>query len=413
MRSHVGLRPGRDWRRATLAVALTWLVTMLLVIVATGAVEARAPVGVDPAAGFGGWPVPPVDATGLELLRTGLVRFDALWYLAIAADGYPSTPGVPQAVAFLPGYPAVVAVVGAVLGGRLVLAALLVSFAATVASVVGLQRLAALVAGEDASPHLTRTTTLVALVFPTSFFLLAPYAESLLLATSLWALVLAARDRVWTSALLAALATVTRPVGVLVAVPLLLGVTRAHLPEGGWWRVRATRTGVLRRHVVPAAGVGVGGVALLAHGAQGWGDPMAVVTAQDGWQRTPTFPLSTLLDGVGHGLDALRGGATVYHLLDLVVLVLVAIGVGMLVALREWPLVAHAAASVLLWLFQPFLGRPLMSTPRFALAVPAVVLGLALLVDDERRGWRQAVVPVSSVLFAVHLVLFTRWSFVF
>ena len=404
----------RVWRRAGAAVAVLWVVTMLVIVVATGSVEAAAPVGVDPVDGFGGWPVPPVDATGLELLRTGLLRFDALWYLAIAADGYPATAEVPQAAAFLPGYPAVVAGVAALLGGRLVIAGLLVSFVATVASIVGLQRLAGLLTtpGTGDRAALQSATTVVALTFPTAFFLLTPYAESLLLATAVWALVLAVDDRPFASAALAAAATVTRPVGVLLVVPLLLGVVARNRTPSGWWRDGDGRRHVLRRHVVPASGVGLGGVGLLAHGWIGWGDPFAVVAAQEGWQRTTTFPLRTLWDGLRYGLDALDGGATVYHLLDVLVFVLTVTGVAVLVRRREWPLVAHALVSVGLWLAQPFLGRPLMSTPRFALAVPAVVLGLAVLVA-RGEGWTRAIVPVSAVLLAVHLVLFTRWSFVF
>ncbi len=403
--------PRRTWLRAGGAVLVAWLVTMLVVVVATGAVAAQAGTPVAGAPGFAGWPVPAVDASGLELVRTGLVRFDALWYLAIAADGYPTTGAVPQAAAFLPGYPLVVAATGVVLGD-LVVAALVVSFLATVASVVGLQRLADLVTPDDAPlPAVRDTTTVVALVFPTSFFLLAPYAESLLLATSVWALVHAAQGRPGRSAALTAIATVTRPTGALLTVPLLLGVVASDRPTPGWWSDRDRRTSLLRRRVVPVLGVALGGAALLAYGAVLWGDPLAVVNAQDGWQRTTTSPLTTLRIGVGFGLQALVDGSTPYHLLDLVVLALTVTGVAVLARRREWPLVAHAVASMLLWLSQPFAGRPLMSTPRFALAVPAVVLGLALLARGE--GLRRAVVPVCAVLFAVHLVLFTRWWFVF
>lgn len=400
-----------QWRDAIVAVALLWAVTMLVVVVATGALPAREAVAVAPAPGFGGWAAPPVDASGLELLRTGLVRHDALWYLAIASDGYPTTTAVPQAAAFLPAYPALVAGVAALLGGRLVLAGLLVAFVATVASVVGMQRLAGLLRGADGSRSRRTTVTLVTLLFPTSFFLLAPYAESLLLATSVWALVLAAEDRPVASAGLAALATVARPTGALLALPLLLGVVAARRPPRRWWRDRAARTEVVRRQLVPASGVALGGITLLLYGAVLWGDPLAVVNAQDGWQRAARFPLATLWDAVRFGLDALGGGATVYHLLDVVVLGMTLTGTVVLARRREWPLVLHALASMVLWLSQPFPGRPLMSTPRFALAVPAVVLGLAALADGD--GLRRAVVPLSAVLFAVHLVLFTRWWYVF
>jgi hypothetical protein len=74
-------------------------------------------------------------------------------------------------------------------------------------------------------------------------------------------------------------------------------------------------------------------------------------------------------------------------------------------------LVAHAAANLLLWLLQPFPSRPLLSTPRFALVVPAVLLGLAVAVErpSRERVW----LPVAGVLFALHLALFSRWWFVF
>ena len=66
---------------------------------------------------------------------------------------------------------------------------------------------------------------------------------------------------------------------------------------------------------------------------------------------------------------------------------------------------------MLLWLSTTFADRPLMSTSRFALALPAVTIGLALL--SRRDGLGRAVVPVCGVLFGVHLLLFTRWWFVF
>ena len=403
----------RSWLSAAAAVGALWVATAVVVVVATAVVPSVAPVAVDPAPGFGGWSVPPLDASGLTLLRTGLVRFDALWYLAIAADGYPATAGVPGAAAFLPGYPLVVAAVARLLGGDTVLAALAVSFASTTATVVGLRRLAALLArdhGTDAD-RLGRAATVVLLVFPTSFFLLAPYAESLLLASTVWALVTAAQGRPLASAALAAVATVTRPVGVLLALPLLLGVLASRQPDPARWRDPGTRRRLLRSHLLPAAGVGVGGAALLLHGWARWGDPLAVVAAQSGWQRELRSPLWSMTEGVGHALRTLADGSAPYHLLDVLVLVLTLTGVVVLARRREWPLVAHAVVSVLLWLAQPFGGRPLMSTPRFALAVPAVVLGLALLSRDDRLG--AVVVPASSILLALHLVLFTRWGYVF
>lgn len=418
------------WRRALLATAALWLASMVVVVVAAGTIPAREAVDVAPSAGFGGWSAPPVDASGGELLGSGLVRADALWYLAIAADGYPSTTTAPQAAAFFPGYPALVAGLGALLGGRLVLAAQLVSLLACVVALAGLQRLAGLVgvgggvrvggevgvggvggvgAAPDAAPDadgLGRRTVLVTVVFPTAFFLVAPYAEALFLATAVWGLVLAARRRPWLAALLTLAATLTRPVGALLVVPLLLGVVRGTAVE----RPPSTVRWLVER-LVPAAGAGAALAALGVYGWARWDDPLAVVHAQSAWQRDLAAPWDSVVWAVRFALEDLGAGFSGYQLLDLLVVIAAVGGVVALARRREWPLVAHAAANLLLWLVQPFPSRPLLSTPRFALVVPGVLLGLAMAVErpSRERVW----LPVAGALFALHLALFSRWWFVF
>lgn len=400
----------RAWTRAAVGTTVLAAVTGLVVVVATATLPAADPVAVQPGPGFAGWEPAPTDASGTGLLATGLVRFDALWYLAIAADGYPTTESVPQAAAFFPGYPAAVAVAAVPLGGRLVPAALLVSLLATLVAVTGLHRLAELVGGDD----LGRGTVMATVAFPTAFFLLAPYAESLLLACATWALVHAARGRPAAAALCALAATLVRPVGVLLVVPLLLGVVRggsdvtgvpALRGRGGTVGARATAA------LLPSLGVAAGGVALLVWGQLAWGDPLAVASAQAGWQRTLMLPPVTLWHAVRFGLRALVDGSTPYHLLDLVVLGLTGWGLVALTRRREWPLVAHTVVNLLLWLAQPFPGRPLMSTPRFALAVPGVLIGLGLAARGRVGGW---VLPAVGVaLLTLHLALYTRWLHVF
>lgn len=397
------------WRRALVATAALWLASLAVVVVAAGTIPAREAVDVAPAAGFAGWTAPPVDASGAELVGSGLVRADALWYLAIAADGYPSTVTAPQAAAFFPGYPALVAGLGGLLGGRLVLAAQLVSAVACVIALAGLQRLAGLVAGgagrERDRDGLCRRTVLVTVVFPTAFFLVAPYAEALFLAFAVWALVLAARRRPWLAALLTLAATLTRPVGALLVVPLLLGVVR-----GDGAGASSPRAWLVER-VLPAAGAGVALGALGVYGWARWDDPLAVVHAQSAWQRDLTAPWDSVVWAVRFALEDLGGGLSGYHLLDLLVVAAAVGGVIALARRREWPLVAHAAANLLLWLVQAFPSRPLLSTPRFALVVPGVLIGLAVAI--ERPAAERAWLPLTGALFALHLALFSRWWFVF
>jgi hypothetical protein len=115
-------------------------------------------------------------------------RFDALWYQQIAEHGYQAGNAT---VAFNPLYPLLSRIVSLPLGGQVVLAELVVSSAAFLVSMMLLYRIARLESGPIAS----RLAVLLTALFPTGFFLLAPYTESLYLALTLAAFWLARRGR--------------------------------------------------------------------------------------------------------------------------------------------------------------------------------------------------------------------------
>jgi len=119
-------------------------------------------------------------------------RWDAEWYLLIAAEGYDSSDhferfAVPYERAatagFLPLYPLMIRTLAPVFGG--VGAGVLISNLALLGALVLLYRLAA----AEARPGAERATGLAAcaalLVYPSSLFLSAVYAESLFLLLSL------------------------------------------------------------------------------------------------------------------------------------------------------------------------------------------------------------------------------------
>src|SRR4029079_9154843 len=70
------------------------------------------------------------------------------------------------------------------------------------------------------------------LIFPTSFFLSAVYAESLFLVMALGAIYAARRERWLFAGLLGAGAALTRPFGVVVAVPLAVELLMQWRAEG-------------------------------------------------------------------------------------------------------------------------------------------------------------------------------------
>jgi hypothetical protein len=139
-------------------------------------------------------------------------RFDALWYLHISQHAY----DVPTGVIFYPFYPIVIRPVMYFLPP--IVAAMLVSTIATFFIFVGLMRLA----GPNLSTEGKLRIVLLVCAWPTSFILLAGYADALTLVLVVWAVVFARQERWWAAAICGAMAGAARPSGVLVAIPLFL-----------------------------------------------------------------------------------------------------------------------------------------------------------------------------------------------
>ncbi|MGA7292969.1 MAG: hypothetical protein WBW53_13645 [Terriglobales bacterium] len=150
---------------------------------------------------------------GLHYALLGIwQRFDTLWYLQIAKHGYDR----PMGVIFYPLYPATIRVVSLVLPATA--AALLVATAAAFFAFWGLLRLA-----ESGSAAAGRIETLLVLAaWPSSFVLFAGYAESLTLALIVWPVIFAREERWGLAALCGIFAGLSRPSGVLVAIPLMV-----------------------------------------------------------------------------------------------------------------------------------------------------------------------------------------------
>jgi hypothetical protein len=146
------------------------------------------------------------------------------------------------------------------------LAGLLVSHACTLVFLVVLYRLGEQIAGEGRG----RRAVLLFLVMPTSFFLVAYYAEAMLLALAAVAIEAGMRRRWAVAALAAALASATKPQGILLLptlVVLWLHIDR-RWRQGLWLLLAPT-------------GLGLWMVFLWRR----YGDPMVWLNAQSIWGR--------------------------------------------------------------------------------------------------------------------------------
>jgi len=331
-------------------------------------------------------------------------RWDAVWFLQIADHGYV----LPPATQFYPLYPLVARVVGAPFGSSLV-GGILVSLAGLLVALVLLERLG-------------RRTMMLLAFFPTSVFFSAVYSEGLFLALSIGA-VYAGRLGRWTLASVAAgLATLARPTGFLLVVPLVLlylygprGEPREPAPSASrrgaapWWRpVYRLRPDILWLLAIPAAFA-----AYAAYVGAKFGDAFVLVRQGAAWHLGFTFPVVTVVRATGR---AVSGAAEVFNghmpnnVYEFGFFVLAAIAaVG---ALRRLPLAygVYAAVGVVFILCFPVDGRSLSSFSRYMAPLFPILMWLAAW-SSERRLYK-GVLAVSAVLMVVNAARFATWHFV-
>jgi hypothetical protein len=263
-----------SWRRSWRAAALLWLATHAVYAVVTVAHHLVAP------------------SPGVSVLGTWL-RWDAPRYLNIAEGGYEAHP---QEVAFFPLYPVLTALADPLLPGDLLVAAMVAANLAGLGAMVLLHRLVT----EEFGGTVAGRTLLLLAVFPSAFFLAAPFSHSLFLLLALGFLYALRHQRWWLAGLLGGLASGTRPFGVLLVVPFVfeylhhLPVGRHHEGAGVVGRVIAR----LRRVRAGAAAVALVPLGAASFAAYCWvtfGDPLAYSHAQiEGWDKTVTWPGHTL-----------------------------------------------------------------------------------------------------------------------
>ncbi len=382
-------------RRAGLIFCLQVFVLVRIGLLALGLIAVGLFPPLDPVS-VPGWPARALPDPGWHNLFTAWERFDALWFLRIAADGYRAMDG---SAAFFPLYPLVIRLVSALLGGHPFAAALLVSNAAFLGALLVLYVLTR----SEISDRAARAVVVLLCCFPTAFFFFAPYSESLFLlmvVTALWA----ARRRRWAIAAAAGFgAALTRNVGIVV--PLALAVEAIQ-----------QRVGTNERPLVPglaaAAAAGLGSLTVLAFWAAKAQDWLAPLNQQANWERSFSWPWTTLIDGTRAAFRYVGDTNGSYWLIDwLIVVPMLAAAVVVLVRYR-WTYGAYVWGSLLIPLSFVFEDRPLMSMPRFVLPLFPVFWAIAEVLERWRVP-RWAVAAVGAAGLGLLVPLFVNWYYIF
>jgi hypothetical protein len=321
-------------------------------------------------------------------------RLDTMYYLQIAMVGYSADDGT---VVFPPFYPLLIRLVGAVLGGQYLLAALLISSVACVGLLVLVYRTT--LAQFDAGA--ARRAVVYQVFFPTAYVLIAPYAESLMLWLMLLAFLWARQDRWWLAGIAAFLATLTRLQAVMLVVPL----TYIYLRRFGLSRhtlfAHVLRPQVLALAAAPAAALGYN--LYLA-----WrGLPVVQSGFAQQWHSILAVPGTDLLIALR---ELLAGGINFQRALSLGLVTLFLILTG--VALRRLePEYGLYMAAVLLYTLSrhDLAGRALLSASRHMLVV---FPGFVLLGAAGRRPWLHRLILYPSLALYLFLMgVFFMWGY--
>ena len=324
-------------------------------------------------------------------------RWDSEWYLLIAAEGYDSSdhferfavPYGPAATAgFLPLYPLMIRTIAPIFGD--VGAGVLISNLALLGALVLLYVLAA----AEARPGAERATGLAAcaalLVYPTSLFLSAVYAESLFLLLSLGTFATARRGRFAAAGLTAGLAALTRPFGVLLALPLLWE----------WWRAwRDRRVAAWQALWVLPVPLAVGAYMAFCHRV--FGDPLVVLHRQTRWRGGLSGPWQAFVRWWESGPTAHGAHGSVFELV-IAVLAIVLVPF-MLRRLRpSYSLYTIAALALAL-------GSTLWSFSRLALTLFPYFILAGVAWGEQRRWIPLLYLVVSATLSGLLMALFANW----
>jgi hypothetical protein len=315
-------------------------------------------------------------------------RWDALWYMQIAQHGYQSTDNT---TAFFPLYPLLVHGVGVMVHENYALAGLIVSGTALIGALMMLNALVQ----HLACPTVARRTVLYTALFPTAFFLVAPYSESLfllLVVSTFWCM----EQRRWALAgAVGLLAGLTRAQGALLLLPMVwMWLEQRDRGEARWlpsffWTITP----------------GLGLLAFTAYIRFVVGQDTAGLSTQAAWGYRVVAPWNALAASVGQArVDPIEA----MNLASVVLFAVLSI-----LGLRRLPLpyTVYSAASIGLIVSRQMEMSPLMSVSRYMLVVFPCLVVLASFV--ERRNWlHQSLCATGLVLATMLFAHHTHFRFV-
>ena len=347
-------------------------------------------------------------------------RFDSIWYTKIAMQGYAQGDGT---TVFFPLYPLLTRLVGKVFLGNYLLGGIIVSNVAYFLALIYFHKLTQLELhsqdfGETSSSSVETLSRAVATravvylsVFPTAFFFLGAYTESLFLLFAVAVFYYARKGNWLAASIMGLLAALTKQLGLLLLLPLLY----EYLAEKGF-AIRSIRLDVLLLVLIPA---GTLGFLLFRH--LYIGDPFLVETYRLRWGVNASWPWNNIVDSFMAIFNTGRFPALnpedtflrriFYNSFDLV-----CVGLFLFLAavsLRRLRLSygLYMISILFVGLMQNFRSPyPIAALPRYVLVLFPGFMVLGTMVKNKALHW--AVVAFSTMLLSLFTAMFATWRVV-
>ncbi|MBI4040214.1 hypothetical protein HY389_02570 [Candidatus Daviesbacteria bacterium] len=308
-----------------------------------------------------------------------LANWDGRHFISIAQYGYAQT----IQYAFFPLYPILVNFVARVASQNYLWSALVVSWLSTFLTLHYLYKLLSL----DLDQKLVRETLILLVLFPTSFFLLSAYSESVFLLFSVMAFYFARKKNFLLATVFAALSTATRISGLATVLAL--------------WMEGFYLGGFKKNWIVLLAPVGI--LVYMYYLGRTTGDPLYFIQAEESnWQRTLSIPGVNFVNNLHQLLSEGVKSENIISWIDLGFLVF---GIGLVLRSIRWLRHSYAVFGLAL-LALPLLTNSFVSMPRFLLPIFPVFILLALWVEksDFKRLITWVVFVTLSTVFVVRFM---------
>jgi len=295
-------------------------------------------------------------------LTEGLVAWDGTWYRDIALHGYASLPE--EGLRFFPLFPLLGRFLGVATLGRVDVALVIIANLSSLALAVGLRRLVML---ERNDARLADRAVWMTALFPGAFVLAFAYAEALWLLAAVMVFWGVRSRRWWWAALAGLIAGLTRPLGVVLAVPAAIELLR-RWPEAD----RAERLRGAAAVVAPVLGT----LAYLGWVGRSFGDMWLPFTVQSELRGDSVDPLTRLWDGLSQMIGPERLGDGLHIPFAIAFLVLLALTF-------RWLPVSYGAFAALV-LVAAIGTENLNSLERYGLNAFPLALSLAMVCGHPR-----------------------------